>query len=278
MVSILLLRPGSGVDTKWSLTALPPQDPCWDALQNSLLAPTLPLLVDSSDLSDECVADEIVLKTKFKLRSTACPVKPENSVNWTETERDKLKNAVVAENIEDLGDKLANFYDKDGDRKDDENYLCVAPEIADGRVLTIKGDEDELVAMVVTNIAETLPHLEDTVLTMMSAILEGEVYKVDLRDPDYEYCASHKVVWNRYPEKGEGAPQDVHPYFEMKEEPEETEQLSEFIQLITTIIEMHLKKYLTKEYNHFKGICLSLVLHSDKQGDEWIRFQNHWAS
>ncbi|KAJ6535545.1 hypothetical protein B0H19DRAFT_1322533 [Mycena capillaripes] len=361
--------------------ALPPLNACWAALENPLLAPTLPLLVDSLDLTEDCVAEQIVLKTNLNLKATPCPVTPENSESWTANERAKLRKAHVVNSLEDLEEHLEDMYDDKGQRKDD-SYLMIAPEIAEGRVLTIRDNNDGLVAMVITNISETLPHLEETATTMMSAILEGEVYEVDSSLGDHQYCATHKTIWSRYMEQGDGAPEDVHPNFvqkegvqktnysqraplpsqEMKEEPEETEQLSEFIQLVTLIIELHLKKHLKKEYDHirvfttrlplnersrahpfggfviniavstrghrdagdkifcvvipfgkweggelglyetgfgfrlrpwdaiifpsgdithfnqhFKGIRFSLILHSDKHGDQWIRFHNGWS-
>ncbi|KAJ7829621.1 hypothetical protein B0H13DRAFT_1655569, partial [Mycena leptocephala] len=50
------------------------------------------------------------------------------------------------------------------------------------------------------------------------------------------------------------------PSKEMKDEPEETELLSEFIKLITIIIEKHLKKLLPEEYDQIQVYASQLPL------------------
>jgi hypothetical protein len=145
-------------------------------------------------------------------------------------------------------------------------------------VLTLRDKKDELLAMLITNISQTLPHLETTAIPLFSAVMTGEVYPVNSDEPDFRYCASHKVHWNRYAEQvscltfwrllisnvlqGHDAPKGVHPNQirkanvahvnytqraprasdEMKDDPQETELLAEFIKLVTIIIEFHVSE------------------------------------
>ncbi|KAJ6542472.1 hypothetical protein DFH09DRAFT_1089025 [Mycena vulgaris] len=206
---------------------------------------------------DHCVAEEITIRTQLDLKATPCPVNPENSVSWTNAERPKAAAAPVA---------FQELY-QGGVRRPD-GYVCIPSEICDGNVLTLRDANDELIAMLITNISKTLPHLDATAIPIMSAVLTGEVYPVNSDQPDFKYCASHKVYWNRYAEQGHDAPKDVHPNVvhkvgvehiifsqraphpseEMTADPPETDLLAEFIKLVTIIIEFHMRKLLPKEH------------------------------
>ncbi|KAJ7130251.1 hypothetical protein C8R44DRAFT_731804 [Mycena epipterygia] len=251
---------------KWNYFKLPPCDKCWRALENPLLAPTLPLRFDNLKLTEDCVAEEVTIRTGLDLKSTPCPVGPENSYTWTNEQRSKAAAALVVKNLDDLSEKLARLH-VDGKKVDDE-YVCIPPEICEGKVLTLRGLDNNLLAMVITNLLDTLPHLEETSIPIVSAIMTGDVYPVNSNQPAFKYCSTHKVWYNRYSEQGHGAPGGVHPNIcckesvsrvnhsqraphpseEMKEDPEETELLAEFIQLIIVVIELHIKKLLPDEH------------------------------
>ncbi|KAJ7759318.1 hypothetical protein B0H14DRAFT_2634449 [Mycena olivaceomarginata] len=159
--------------TKFALTAfrywaLPNLDPCWKALENSSLASVQPLLVDDLDLSENCVAEEVTINTAFELKHTPCPVNSEKSESWSNAERGKASRAKVVDSLTDLKETVKDI-----------------------KVLTIRDANGELISMVITNIAETLPHLPEAGTTIVSAIMEGE----DIR----------------YTEQGTDAPDGVHP-------------------------------------------------------------------
>ncbi|KAJ7899489.1 hypothetical protein B0H14DRAFT_2556564 [Mycena olivaceomarginata] len=158
--------------------ALPNLDPCWKALENSSLASVQPLLVDDLDLSENCVCRG-------------------------------ASRAKVVDSLTDLKETVKDMY-ADGERASD-NYICIPTEIIDGKVLTIRDANGELISMVITNIAETLPHLPEAGTTIVSAIMEGEVYPVILRHQGIVFCAIHNVIYNRYTEQGTDAPDGVHP-------------------------------------------------------------------
>ncbi|KAJ6552568.1 hypothetical protein DFH09DRAFT_1496685 [Mycena vulgaris] len=245
---------------------LPPPSPCWAALKNPLLAPSLPLSLDNLNLTEDCVAEQIIIRTELNLKETLCPVTPANSVPWTEVERGKASVAPVAESIEDLRARFKKLHA--GGKREEDGYVCIPSEICEGNVLTLRDANDELLAMLITNISKTLPHLDATAIPLISAVMTGEVYPVDSDQPDFKYCASHKVFWNRYAEQGHDAPKDVHPNLvhklgvdhinytqraphpseEMKEDPPETNLLADFLKFVTIIIEFHLRKYLPNEH------------------------------
>ncbi|KAF8176640.1 hypothetical protein K438DRAFT_1607254 [Mycena galopus ATCC 62051] len=105
-------------------------------------------------------------------------------------------------------------------------------------------------------------------MSIFSAILEGEVYPVDSTQPNFKYCSTHKVWYNRFYEDGSGAPKDVHPNHvhkegvsrvnyhqhsphtsaELRENPLESALLAEFLNCIVVFVEMHLKKLHPKEH------------------------------
>ncbi|KAJ7083293.1 hypothetical protein B0H15DRAFT_802778 [Mycena belliarum] len=128
---------------------LPPLAQCWDALKNPIHSPVLPLTLDNMNITEECVLEEITIKTELDLKETPCPVNPENSDSWTKSERTKAAAAPMAESIDDLRNKLDDLH-RGGERNSDE-YVGIPTEICAGN--------DELLAMVITNIAELLPHL-----------------------------------------------------------------------------------------------------------------------
>lgn len=55
--------------------------------------------------------------------------------------------------------------------------------------------------MVITNLLETLPHLAETSIPIVSAIMTGDVYPVNSNQPQFRYCSTHKVWYNRYSEQ-----------------------------------------------------------------------------
>ncbi|KAJ6453191.1 hypothetical protein C8R47DRAFT_1168442 [Mycena vitilis] len=247
---------------------LPDLDSCWEALESPVLAPMLPMTPNIVNIPDDCVAEEVTIHTDFQLRPTPCPVNPDNSSTWTQDERDKADKAYVVKDVEDLENKLKTFY-ANGDKSEDA-YLCVPTENLGGKVVTLRDSNNKRMATVITNMAEVFPHLEASAMTLISAILEGEVYPVDSTVPMFKYCSTHKVWYNRYAEQGDDAPKGVHPHEvckegvsrtnhgqraahpskEMRDDPLETELLAEFLNCIVVFVEKHLIKLSPDE--HYK--------------------------
>lgn len=95
----------------FSYFKLPPFDKCWHALENPLLAPTLPLRFDNLKLTEDCIAEEVTIRTNLDLKSTPCPVRPVNSHAWTDAQRPKAAAAPVAKNLDDLSQKVGFLID-----------------------------------------------------------------------------------------------------------------------------------------------------------------------
>ncbi|KAJ7844348.1 hypothetical protein B0H14DRAFT_2585208 [Mycena olivaceomarginata] len=241
--------------------ALPALNSCYSTLETSLLVPALPLHVWDFDINESFLAEEVTIQTDLDLTRTPCPVNPENSERWTREQREIAASATVVTSLEDLRTQAAAFHA--GGVKQSESYLCIPTEIAEGKVvadrplektMTIRGAGGKLIASVITNIGETLPHLLKIATTVFSAIYPGEIYPVDTTTPHegFSYCAVHKGIWNRYSEQGTDAPDGVHPFRliredvsqanvtpcaplpsrEMKDELEESALIAEFIQLL----------------------------------------------
>ncbi|KAJ7883087.1 hypothetical protein B0H13DRAFT_2344360 [Mycena leptocephala] len=355
---------------------LPTQDEVWKLLQIEMLtlaiAPVLaPACIDSSS-----VAEEVRISTPLKLKSTKSPVSKKNRVAFTIKERVKAAKAHEVKCLEELDSEVQTFHA--GARKKPDSYSVLIRALL--RVLHFRDGDDQLIALVATNLADTVPHLNTTLLSQLSSVMAGEVFELK-SDIDHPFLAWHCNVWNRYGEKGDDAPKGVHPEFvrkantskgnhsqrypyvskEVEENPEEAELLTEMIHLITIIVEYHLKKILPEEYEvikvfvnqlplnerslaypfggfvinigvatkahrdrfdkifcvvipfgkwtggelclyepgfvfrlkpwdilifpscdithfnlDFQGVRLSLVLHSDKYGDRWVRNRNGW--
>ncbi|KAJ7140273.1 hypothetical protein C8R43DRAFT_1131647 [Mycena crocata] len=249
---------------------LPNLDECWNAMEDPMLAPALPLTLEQFNITEDCVAPEVTIKTPLKLGQTVCPVTAENSFEWTAAERAKVTKAEVATSLEDLQNKLNKLH-LGGTCSDD--YVIFPTEICNENVVTLRDNDNTLIGMVVPNLTKTLPHLQTVGEALVSAVMEGEVYPVDSSDdPNYKFCATHKVIWNRYPEKGNTAPAGFHPNTirkegathvnftqraphpsdEIKDDPLEAAALAEFIKLVTFVIEFHLRKLLPDEYAAIK--------------------------
>lgn len=137
-------------------------------------------------------------------------------------------------------------------------------------------------AIVATNLLDTLPHLQSTLLHQLASVMLGEIREDKSEQPGYSFLAWHCSYYNRYAEKvhlfsfyygaifltqnqGHDAPKDqAHPHYlkktsktrvnveqrapkaskEMEDNPEEAALLAEMIHLITIIVEHHVRFFL----------------------------------
>ncbi|KAJ7498855.1 hypothetical protein FB451DRAFT_1548628 [Mycena latifolia] len=318
--------------------SLPEQDSIWTILAAEMLAPGLAPVLAPLQIDDSCVGEEIKI-----------------------SEREKAANTRQVHSLSELETELSQHHA--GGQRRNGSYLCIDTNICEGKVLHIRGQDNKLLALVATNLLDTLPHLQTTLLSQLASIMAGEIYT------------------DKYAEKGHDAPKNVHPHFvrkngksranlgqrvpgaskEIENNPEEAAMLAEMIHLITIIVEHHAKRFLPDDYEelkiyvsqlplnerslaypfggfvinvsvstrghrdhfdklfcvvipfgdwtggelclfepgfvfrlrpwdilifpscdithfnlHFEGVRLSLVLHSDKYGDQWVRDGNGW--
>ncbi|KAJ7255691.1 hypothetical protein C8J57DRAFT_1517983 [Mycena rebaudengoi] len=111
--------------------------------------------------------------------------------------------------------------------------------------------------MLITNLATVLPHLDKTMVPLLSLALPGELYTDQSNRPGYRYLALHFSWYNWYVEKGHSVPL---PSEDMRKHPEEAGILAELIQLITIVVEFHIKKLLPEEYGKIKVYISQLPL------------------
>lgn len=67
-------------------------------------------------------------------------------------------------------------------------------------MLHLRGQDNALLALVATNLLDTLPHLQTTLLNQLASIMAGEIYPVDSSKPGFSYLAWHCSYYNRYAE------------------------------------------------------------------------------
>ncbi|KAJ7898737.1 hypothetical protein B0H13DRAFT_1884190 [Mycena leptocephala] len=184
-------------------------------------------------------------------------------------ERALAANALEVKSLEDLGPEVRKFHA--GGSRQNNAYIGIDTRLANGKVLHFRDSDNRLVALVATNLVDTIPHLKTTLLTQLASVMTGEVHDTK-SSMDHAFLAWHCNVWNRYGEKGDQAPKGIHPNYvqkegrsavnhtqrvpyvskEIEENPEEAELLAEMIHLITIIVEYHLKKFLPEEYEALK--------------------------
>ncbi|KAJ7080754.1 hypothetical protein B0H15DRAFT_855854 [Mycena belliarum] len=258
--------------------ALPAPDPVWDCLNREMLRPSLAHIFPPSHLDDSCIAEEIKIVSPLQVKNTKCPVTKQNTDSWTLAERAKASKAREMGDITELKAEIAKLHA--GGVKTKDTYICIDTKICDGKVLHIRGQDNKLIALVATNILDTLPHLDTTLLAQLASVMEGEVYAEKSKGIDQSFVAWHCQIYNRYSQNGSDAPKDVHPNYvqkkgkrnantsqrvpyaskEVEENPEEAAMLQEMIHLLTIIAEHHVKKFLPEDYEELKIFVTRLPL------------------
>ena len=79
-------------------------------LEKSVLIPTLPLRLHDLDLDDDCVAEEVIIRTDLDMSLTPCPVDESNSGPWTDGQRLIAKNAYEVEDVDDFRQCVSCFF------------------------------------------------------------------------------------------------------------------------------------------------------------------------
>ncbi|KAJ7506098.1 hypothetical protein B0H11DRAFT_1904009 [Mycena galericulata] len=241
--------------------AVAPADPVWKIMASEIASLPIPKPGQMQrTVESNCIGEEILIDTPLDLKNTPCPVTAETTTEWTAMERRKAAEAIEMTSIGELRTKLLTFHK--GGVKTSDVYLLIDSGICDGKILHIRGADNKFLCLLATNLTDHLPH-NNMFLSQVSSVMFGEVFKDLSNRLDFSYLAWHCSMYARYGEKGLGAPKDVHPHFirkkgkarvnhgqrvprpskEMQDRPEEAELLSELIQLITTIVEHHVRSF-----------------------------------
>ncbi|KAF7986944.1 hypothetical protein HWV62_12757 [Athelia sp. TMB] len=203
---------------KMNTIKLPVRSDIWKLVPPS---PTLPPPT-SSGIGPQ-VRDAIVIKTPWIASKTSCPVRDANRDEWTAIEREKGEDRIVPADLEELrkliSAQVPSGVDIERPPRIDQftkvhPYIGVPSTILEGHTLRVEDASGDLVALVVTH-ASLLPSLRaklDVLMAELQTAFPGELYAVDTAaDPLSKFLALHFTWYNKFSEKGTGAPGDVHP-------------------------------------------------------------------
>ncbi|KAG6815699.1 hypothetical protein H0H93_009152 [Arthromyces matolae] len=141
-----------------------------------------------------------------------CPVTRTNRKKWTTNERKFAKRADTVRDVNDLKVKLAKHH---GRAFPNGTYLTIDSTIAEGQTLKFLDASNQFVGLLLTNMTSIVPHCNDDIMGALEAHF-GDNLGQDTSDrSDYEFLSLHYSWYNRYSEKGDGAPL-VHPHYVYK--------------------------------------------------------------
>ncbi|SJL04869.1 uncharacterized protein ARMOST_08240 [Armillaria ostoyae] len=220
---------------------LPPPSSIWMSVhEQPCNTPVLPHLT-SIYTSPEA------LKTSYNM----CPVHTITTPFQIPTncsERSKAIEAVPVASLSELEERLNNFYDSKGKKKDRDSYLLIDTDICDGKTLLIQDKNAQPVA----DMVENLPHLWGSVILQLQTTWKGEFEDDHSQRDDYHYLSWHCDYFNRYMERGYDAPDNASPYYTHKEDfledIGESDLLANIFQDIMTFVNMHIHTLLPNLY------------------------------
>ncbi|KAG6848785.1 hypothetical protein H0H93_014029, partial [Arthromyces matolae] len=165
---------------------------------------TKPSLPDHSSY----ISDGHVYQTQYALKEKVCSLAKDRA-SWTEVERGKAANAPVAVTIEQLEEFVTS---PDRNEKDDVQYIKFSSTTLQGRYLKIQDRELEPIALLLTNMEQALGPKMALISSKLKVLFFKENISDDSRREGFSFLAQHyNMCYNRYAEKGTGAPKDVHP-------------------------------------------------------------------
>ncbi|KAJ8508391.1 hypothetical protein ONZ45_g9339 [Pleurotus djamor] len=207
-------------------------------------------------------AQEALLDTVATTNSPSCTVLPSGyrhdkkyrriNMNYnlrkktTRSERIIAQKAEVIENLDDLRQRLLDFYTDSG-LKASNKYLYVPYERVqpDSKSLLVQSAEGKLLFL-----RSTLSsYLKENLMAKLTAIF-GEL-KERTEKEVWEWSSIHFDYYNRYNTHGNDAPVDIHPNFLTKEDmklfPREYSQLQELFKGVFEEVRLELERLLPQE-------------------------------
>ncbi|KAK0229274.1 hypothetical protein EDD85DRAFT_957670 [Armillaria nabsnona] len=153
----------------------------------------------------------------FRIPTNRCPFNTAQAPEWTAVERSKAIEAVPVASLSELEERLNDFYNSMGKKKDPDSYLLIDTDICEGKTLFIQDKDARPVAILIPNMVANLPHLQSSVVSQLQSTWKGE-FEDDHSDQDgYHYLSWHCDYYNRYTERSYDAPDDTSPYYTHKE-------------------------------------------------------------
>ncbi|KAJ7751093.1 hypothetical protein B0H16DRAFT_1419550 [Mycena metata] len=180
----------------------------WDKI---FIPPVLTLpLVSPKVYPTECI------QTSIRIPQGTCPVPKDPTVakRWVEREREVAENGIQVASCYELKEKLESIHSNIEENRD--TYVRFDTKILNGKALSIQGiagqgELDNDVALILTDMRDALGPIVDTLPDLINAAYGDGTIHSDSRAEGFAVEAIHlEPAYNRYAEKGKGAPLDDH--------------------------------------------------------------------
>ncbi|SJL16470.1 uncharacterized protein ARMOST_19996 [Armillaria ostoyae] len=151
------------------------------------------------------------IKTGFRVPTNCCPFNTEEALKWTAVKRETALKAVPVSSLSELEEKLDGFYNSKGKKNDPDSYILIDTGICEGQTLFIQDADSQLVAIMIPNMADCIPHVQHSIVPQLQTTWPGEFVCNHSNRPNYSYFCWHGSYYNRYAERS------ASPYFTLKE-------------------------------------------------------------
>ncbi|GBE83018.1 hypothetical protein SCP_0500610 [Sparassis crispa] len=248
----------------------------------------------------------LVLDTNFDLdtpMNKACPYpkkKKETSkwIRWSDQQRKYAENAYNATTLADFETKVKHHYSSDG-VKVTNSYIRLDCSAFAGKEIQLNCKDGELLAFVAADMSQAMR--EGLERGLRSILFSGGLSEYQLQDVDtaaspgqHKFPCIHFSRYARNIVRGDDAPDDVHPLFLYKAKvvcgymnhhqmipyvwKEFFDHEQEYDALYNVFEEFFqwIADKLTHFNLHYRGERASLVLHSDRDSEDWDKDQKGW--
>ncbi|KAG9308149.1 hypothetical protein JVU11DRAFT_12452 [Chiua virens] len=182
--------------------------------QSNYKLPTSPLLT----LPSPCSTIHTLFDCSHQANmSFPIPHEPTQREEWTQHERQLAEGAPVIKDLKDFKDKVASMYPK-GVKHAQGQYIRVPMAVLGGSNIDIRCSDGSLLAFISTSMP---PHLRDMLCDLLALICPASSFSPTAQEvasdkydhPAKDFRAMHWSWYFKYGTSGEGAPEDIHPYY-----------------------------------------------------------------
>ncbi|KAF8055005.1 hypothetical protein FPV67DRAFT_1459498 [Lyophyllum atratum] len=177
---------------------LPPRGDSWFPSSTPSLPALSPAPIDE-------IAETVTIKTLKPFPKTPCPISKENREEWTEDQRLRAGKAGKAVDLKDLESKARIMILR-------RPLSSLTPRVHSSRIPRTRDRE---------NTWQLTPKFAKScnvqLLAQLDSLFPNELYYDTSDRKDYNFLAVHYSWYNRYGERGDAAPQNIHPHYVHKE-------------------------------------------------------------
>ncbi|KAG6832568.1 hypothetical protein H0H93_013503, partial [Arthromyces matolae] len=197
---------------------------------------------------------------------TPLPRPKQQRRQWTRQQRIKAGDATTVSSIEELKELLEDPHKGDGYVRFNSR-LC-----EDKKTVLIRDGSDQLLALLITHFLQQFSNYNKRLIEFLKNVFPNELFDDESDRLKYTFLALHFSYYNRYCEKGDGAPPNVNPAFlcrsyckrghhgqrcpwaskEIKNQLEQYDLLAEFLQDLFAFVRDQMSELLPKEYDEIK--------------------------